>query len=266
MQGYTNITDIKNYTPEEIGENEYYFLDTHVWVFFLYHQDEEDNIGISKRIKNHEPQYIKFFDLLTRIHVKRLSTKFRPKVIMTSVLFTEIMHAYFVNRVMENFLEEEWETKKEFWLEVYNSNKSGKEININQFEKVSFFNWFRTARWNKNGLLKFGFPYYRTTPHFKTHFKRVSARFEQLYPFMEVGKHISFDYETMLSIVNAWGDEQAVYCDFNDYYYYYFCHKNNLKFPLVTHDSGFVFKQADIITGQKSLLDLRNKSTEVQKN
>jgi hypothetical protein len=84
-----SISNVSGFDPQL---NEYYFFDANIWIAAI----KQNHCGtIDIRIK----PYIEFFDAVVSLNnitdpkiVKRL--KFQPKIIMTSMLLSEIINAY----------------------------------------------------------------------------------------------------------------------------------------------------------------------------
>ena len=249
VKSFGNIKNIKNYYPEAVSNRELYFFDTNVWLYIL-------NPGFEKKIGK---DYLDFWASLVELHLRKQNTKFKPKVVMTSVLFSEILHAHIKKRMLPNYLKQEWKSNRVYWEAQYYASKkyTGKsEKETPNIDFKQFKHWFIQSTFTKNGGNFYGFLHYKKTIHFKNHLGYLNARFKQASPYTEVGKHISFNYETMVDIIskfkNGGIDTNA---GVNDYYFYYYCRK--LGIPLVTNDRDFACQDLRIITANEKLLALK---------
>lgn len=246
---FGNIKNIKGYGGSSIGSRNYYFFDTNVWIYIL-------NPERKKKIAG---PYLNFWASLVGIYHRKEKTEFNPKVIMTSVLFSEILHAQIQKIMLPDYLKEEWKNNQVYWEAQYymakkNANRKFKANSHVDFNK--FKNWFIQSTLIKNEGNFYGFMHYKKTDHFKNALNNLNTRFAQVSKFTEVGKHISFDYKTMVDIISKFSNGGIdTNAGVNDYYFYYYCRK--LGIPLVTNDQDFACRDLKIITANEKLLTLK---------
>ncbi len=242
---FQNIKDIHKYTRGNIAYHDKYLLDANVWLYILNPGEDE----------NGKP-YLDFFARLVDLHLRPIDKKHKPMVVMTSVLFAEILHAHLLKRMLPNYLKAVWKSQNGPMVDRY-LTKTKNSTTPPTYSK--FENWFTGKMQNKIAKKDFdGFVRYKKTKHFKEHIKRAQERFAQYSQCMAVGVHVSFDYETMVDILFQFGNSTTTTnAGVNDYYYYYFCRK--LGIPMVTNDRDFAFGDLKVVTANEKLLALKGK-------
>ncbi|MBI4930503.1 MAG: hypothetical protein HY841_07060 [Bacteroidetes bacterium] len=218
---FNNIKNIAEYTLPQIGQNEYYFFDANVWIYILFYGNKAD-------APETIAPYIDFFDKVVSLNLSREKIfKHRPKIVMTSVLFTEIVGTYLVKRAKEAYCIQQWEEKKEELIEKYKNKR--------------LF------------IYKYDINDYRETEHYKTQCDFLLIRFNQysnyIHPVIP-----DFSSKKMTRILSLY--RKYNFCGINDFYYYYLCMDKG--WTMVTNDSDFKFTSIRIITNLKKLLDLRD--------
>lgn len=92
------VRDISNYSPDQ---HPLYFFDSNAWIAVL------KNSG-SKGLDAHDQSYINFFEAIIVLHAHKgtkneKKVKNFPKVIVTSLLLSEIVNAFMRNVAMKSF-------------------------------------------------------------------------------------------------------------------------------------------------------------------
>jgi hypothetical protein len=197
---FENISDIWNARVNPIN----YFIDAHIWIFYL--------DSFNPKYKRYEKKYIEFFNSIIEYNISP-----RPKIIMCSLLLSEIINTYIKNIALKEYIEE---------------NYSG--------VLPPEFNFKRN---------------YRDTTHFKKHFLKVCDDIKGLNKFIWL---VDDNFNTLHPYQILKNIPENI--DFNDFYYYSLCKEigRTNSVSIVTHDPDFKFQDINIITGSRTLKDLKN--------
>lgn len=163
----------------------------------------------------YEKKYIDFFDAIANLS-QTLTKDPRPKIILNSLLISEIFNAY---------------TRSEFkyWKRYIVPALPTHEKPSKKIEDLDY----KTD--------------YRKEDHFDKAVKTFTSDLLAHQDYIEL-----YDDGANKLDVFSMLESFPANTDFNDYYYYLFCHEHNLS--LVTNDSDFLYADIDIITNNGKLL------------
>ncbi len=208
------IIDIASLNPDTYP---YYFFDSNVWIAQLR--------GLAIGGDSKDTVYTNFFEAVISLNlvnepkaVKKI--KHQPKIIVTSLLLSEIFNAYMRQVAMKLFYYEE-----------------GKKMGLNNDAAKS--DW-RNYDFKRD---------YRQTPHFSEQFKKLKRDFLKYKNVVEF-RNDPFVEADPVSLIQEISESS----DFNDFLYYYTLVESGV--PIVSDDGDFCFQDIEIVTANKKLLQL----------
>ncbi len=211
-----DLIDIRHLDPQNYSE---YFIDANVWIAQLQSQNFVANLRFSP--------YLDFFEGIISLNIetnpKALKLiKVKPKIIVTSLLLSEIFNGYL----------------RQVAMKVYYSVEATKagchtEEDINKYTR------------------KFDFKKdYRPTSDFTTQLKKLKSDFKAYKDYIEF-RDDRFNDIGPITVIDSISNQS----DFNDFYYYYSLEVDQV--PIVTDDKDFIFQDIPIITANKTLLKIK---------
>jgi hypothetical protein len=204
-----NISDIRQINPENFP---FYFFDSNVWIAQLR--------SLNSVPQSSDAPYLSFFEDVVELNELDRSKKpsIKPKIIVTSLLLSEIFNGYM----------------RQVAMKVYYTNE-GLKMRLAQSAAES--NW-RHYDFKKH---------YRKTDDYRLQLKKLKSDFLAYLDYMEF-RDDGFKALIPATIIHSITDE----CDFNDFLYYYSLADQGI--PIVTNDSDFCFQDISIITSNYNLL------------
>lgn len=208
------IYDIQSTSPDSFP---FYFIDSNVWIAQL------RSLGTSPNSLD-EP-YVNFFEGIVSLNVETnvkviKKIKHKPKIIVTSLLLSEIFNAYMRQIAMKLYYYQE-----------------GVKNGLN--DNAALSDW-------KNYDFKKD---YRITNDYNNQLKKLKKDFLAYNDYIQY-RDDSFNQLGPKSIIESISDTS----DFNDFYYYYSLIEEQI--PIVTNDSDFCFMDFPIITANPKLLKI----------
>ena len=205
-----SIFEISEINPQDYP---FYFFDCNVWIAQLQGSSEP-------RLQ----KYINFFEAVINLHsIKDVNLakkiKNRPRIIVNTLLMSEIFNAYMRQVAMKAYYTLEF-TK--------DGPKSAYEIK----------NYVNQHDYKKH---------YRLTGDFKDKLAKLKSDFIAYVDFIDF-QDDGLNALDPVSLISSIGEDS----DFNDYFYYYSFIEKGI--PIVTDDNDFLFQDIIIITANEKLL------------
>ena len=135
--------NIKKVTDYEAAQRERYFIDANVWIAVLK--------GVaSLQPSNYEMPYVEFFDSIIQLNLledrrglKALKKqgKFQPKIVMTSMLMSEIFNAYMRNVAMKLYYSKEELKRNDYKRNYRNTPDHDKQLKRLKDEFLAFYDY-----------------------------------------------------------------------------------------------------------------------------
>ncbi len=205
---FENIKNIKSVNPKE---GNYYLLDTNIWVYAI------NSILLPQNPDKGNSLYTQFFFNLIDCEAKP-----RPRIILGSLLMSEIVNTYLKKYAMPEYL-------------FLTYDKKGEKRPPNFDYKA----------------------HYRPTDHFKTNYRLI---LNEIKAYNEVIHLVDDSFNEFKPF--QFGKNCPADMDFNDYYYFLMAcklSKTHNQFSFVTNDGDFHVNNFEILTANKALLDLKLK-------
>ena len=210
------IIDIRNLNPQTYP---YYFFDSNSWIAQLR--------SLSLTPQSNDLPYLNFFEDMIELNEtddsKNRVKLVKPKIIVTSLLVSEIFNAYM----------------RQVAMKVYYTNE-GLKMGLNKDAAES--------DWRRYDFKK----HYRGTENYRSQLRKLKSDFLAYLSYMEF-RDDGFKALDPKTVIQSISDST----DFNDFLYYYSLVDEQI--PIVTNDGDFIFQDIPIITANWKLLSVTKK-------